>query len=89
MEKIRNIYIVLFRENLAGWIVSLIILVYVLLLLLAGGYAYFITNWKEVIRCSNYRTQTEAQDAYLTDISKYSALDRGSDGLACEDLPDK
>lgn len=44
---------------------------------------------REVILCSNYKTQPEAQKAFIGDTVRYAALDNDGDFLACENLPDK
>lgn len=40
-----------------------------------------------VVRCSDFRTQPEAQERYLSDPIAYRHLDGDIDSIACENLP--
>lgn len=64
------------------------IVVFFLGLLLLVTFLYGENDLKEVVRCSNYQTQFEAQVAFNSDPIFYAELDGGKhDGIACSNLP--
>lgn len=77
MEKYRNIYYVS-----AGLLAGMAVLLY---LLLAGW--ILSSGKKEVVRCSDFRTQPEAQARFLSDPLRYGSLDANHDQIACNNLP--
>lgn len=80
MEKNRTI-ITLTRIALA------LLLVLIVVLYLLATVFLFGSDRKEVIRCSQYKTQPEAQEVFISDRIKYAALDANKDGIACNDSP--
>lgn len=59
----------------------------VVLLYLLVAVALWGVGRKEVVRCSQFKTQPEAQATFSTDNIKYEKLDSNHDGIACSALP--
>lgn len=57
------------------------------LLFLLLGISLWASTLKEIIRCSGFQTQAEAQARFDSSTTKYASLDRNKDGIACNDLP--
>lgn len=57
-----------------------------LLYLLLSSWIYS-RGLREVARCTDFKTQGDAQIKYLLDPVKYGNLDANHDGIACNNLP--
>lgn len=67
-------------------IASFVILIVGLLYLLLSSWAYS-RGLREVVRCTDFKTQSEAQVRYLLNPVKYGNLDNNHDQIACNNLP--
>lgn len=80
MEKLRS---TVFLTRVT--IVQLILLIVLLYLLIAVG--VWASGLRNVVRCSDFKTQPDAQEKFDSNRSLYANLDKNHDGIACNNLP--
>lgn len=66
----------------AGLILILMVLGYLLLGIFLWG-----NDRKDIKRCTDFKTQKDAQNVYNSNPISYANLDKNNDGLACSALP--
>lgn len=85
MEKNR---IIVSQSNI---ITSLIVVVAVLLFAVVALYYWgsqrVVYQQIDKIRCANFQTQEQAQQAFNLKPGEYKSLDSNHDGIVCNDLP--
>lgn len=78
--------ITILTRTVLGFMFAMVVVLFVLTYLYFWGLSHVVYDQVGKIRCSNYQTQEQAQQAFDSNTKEYAPLDDNHDGIACNDL---